>query len=154
MSKPSYEILKLQEEALYNLSKDVNYNTYIFNINEMIDNSKTKIILNDDFKTKWSKKKQSAYLKSVLIGFPSLFNIMHNPQGNAVLLNGKNRFFAIKQFLDDKIKLNDSVYLPELNGSLFSELPSSTQRKFKQRVENIQLRLYSNRTVPLLKLKW
>ncbi len=149
MSEQNIDIFKLQSDAISNLQAEVSYDKSMLYLDGL-----DSFLIDDNFKTTWSNKKQSAYLKYVMIGLPSSFEIIRKDNNKVAILNGKNRFFAIKQFLNNKIKLNDKVYLPELNDKLFSELSSSTQSEFKSNVENIRLIVYSIKTVPLLMKTW
>ena len=135
------------EEVVYKLKKDVFYSTKQFYVTNI-----SSYVLDKNFKTTWSAEKQSAYLKSILIGLPtSKFEILVKDNSTIYLLSGKNRFFAIKQFLDNKIILNDDVYLTELNNILYSQLPNSLKREFLLNLENLQLTSFSSKTVPILK---
>lgn len=84
-----------------------------------------------DFKTTWTKEKQSSFIKSLLLKLPTILKTTkHGAKDSIIILNGKNRVFAIKQFLNNDLELCDLNFLVELNGLKYSDLCSSVKRNF------------------------
>ena len=97
-------------------------------------------VMNPDFQRDfiWPEDKQSKLIESVIMRIPlPVFYMAENSDGRMVVVDGLQRLFTFKQFVDGELKLR----LPdrdELNGKRFSDLPA----KFQNRIEDCNLIFY------------
>ena len=82
--------------------------------------SKNGLILNETFQRTgkvWSNKKQSQLIESILMDMPIPFiYLAEGDNGNLVVVDGRQRLTALFKFLDNKLKLSDLAFFPELKG--------------------------------------
>jgi uncharacterized protein with ParB-like and HNH nuclease domain len=85
----------------------------------------------------WDKKKQIAFIESVLLGLPMTYMfVAPNPQNptRLELVDGVQRLKTLEVFLNNELVLNHLKKLTLLNGFRFQDLPLSRQRGFKKRI--------------------
>ena len=130
----------LNQEYNYPVKVDFSRNNFsIFEIKRIIDSK--EIILDPDFQRKsniWKLPQKSKLIESILMGIPiPLFYFAENKNGGLSVVDGLQRLFAIKDFMDDKYELKDLSYLQKINGLKFSQL----ERDDQQRIERYQLQV-------------
>ncbi len=155
------ELEVFDSDLLLLLNKEYNYpekvefsrnNFSIYEIKRIIDNK--EIILDPDFQRKsniWKLPQKSKLIESILMAIPlPLFYFAENKNGGLSVVDGLQRLFAIKDFMNDKYELKDISYLQKLNGLKFSQLERDTQ----QRIERYQLQVnvMSSNTPEYIKL--
>lgn len=83
------------------------------------------INLSPDFQrnTVWDSKRKSRLIESIFlrIPLPALY-FSQSKNGKLSVVDGLQRLSAIKQFMDDKLKLSELEYLTDLNGLTCSEI--------------------------------
>lgn len=142
------------EEQIKEVQKDYNYRIADFSIGELLKKFVPKgeePDLDDDsisalFVPKyqrnfiWSKKMQSKFIESLLMGVPIqyLFAFELDENGNLELLDGVQRLSSVKSFVDNILVLEELEGLTTLNGFIFNDLNTARKRKFL----NTQLKLY------------
>lgn len=143
----------LNQEYNYPVKVDFNRNNFsIFEMNRIIDNE--EIVLDPDFQRNsniWNDVKKAKLIESILMGIPiPLFYFAENKSGGLSVVDGLQRLFAIKKFMDDKYPLKNLSYLQNLNGLKFSQL----ERDDQQRIERYQLQVnvISSNTPEYIKL--
>lgn len=143
----------LNQEYDYPDRVDFSRNNFsIFEMKRFIDNN--EIILDPDFQRKsniWKLPQKSKLIESILMGIPiPLFYFAENKNGGLSVVDGLQRLFAIKKFIDDDYPLKNLFYLQKLNGLKFSQLERSDQ----QRIERYQLQVnvISSNTPEYIKL--
>ena len=143
----------LNQEYNYPVKVDFSRNNFsIFEIKRIIDSK--EIILDPDFQRKsniWKLPQKSKLIESILMGIPiPLFYFAENKNGGLSVVDGLQRLFAIKDFMDDKYELKDLFYLQKINGLKFSQL----ERDDQQRIERYQLQVnvMSSNTPEYIKL--
>lgn len=143
----------LNQEYNYPVKVDFNRNNFsIFEMNRIIDNN--EIVLDPDFQRNsniWNDVKKAKLIESILMGIPiPLFYFAENKNGGLSVVDGLQRLFAIKKFMDDKYPLKNLSYLQNLNGLTFSQL----ERDDQQRIERYQLQVnvISSNTPEYIKL--
>lgn len=143
----------LNQEYNYPVKVDFNRNNFsIFEMNRIIDNE--EIILDPDFQRNsniWNDAKKAKLIESILMGIPiPLFYFAENKNGGLSVVDGLQRLFAIKKFIDDDYPLKNLSYLQKLNGLKFSQL----ERDDQQRIERYQLQVnvISSNTPEYIKL--
>ncbi len=85
----------------------------------------------------WDKKKQIAFIESVLLGLPMAHlvvapNAVHSERFE--LVDGVQRLKTLEAFVNNELILNHLKKLTLLNGFRFQDLPLSRQRGFKKRI--------------------
>jgi uncharacterized protein with ParB-like and HNH nuclease domain len=85
----------------------------------------------------WDKKKQIAFIESVLLGLPMTYIVvapsaLHSERFE--LVDGVQRLKTFEAFLNNELILNHLKKLTLLNGFRFQDLPLSRQRGFKKRI--------------------
>lgn len=143
----------LNQEYNYPVKVDFNRNNFsIFEMNRIIDDN--EIILDPDFQRNsniWNNAKKAKLIESILMGIPiPLFYFAENKNGGLSVVDGLQRLFAIKKFIDNDYPLKNLFYLQKLNGLKFSQLERSDQ----QRIERYQLQVnvISSNTPEYIKL--
>ena len=143
----------LNQEYNYPVKVDFNRNNFsIFEMNRIIDDN--EIVLDPDFQRNsniWNNAKKAKLIESILMGIPiPLFYFAENKNGGLSVVDGLQRLFAIKKFIDDDYPLKNLFYLQKLNGLKFSQLERSDQ----QRIERYQLQVnvISSNTPEYIKL--
>ena len=102
---------------------------------------KDKLILDPDFqrKYKWDKDgyvRSSRFIESCLMRIPlPACYFSENEEGNHLVIDGVQRITTIKNFMDDKFRLEGLTSFKSLEGKLFSELGS-----YKTDIENYTIR--------------
>lgn len=87
----------------------------------------------------WEEKRQSRFIESLLLGLPVplIFVAEIEKDGRLEIVDGSQRIRTLAAFLNDQLELKELNKLKLLNGSCFTQLQPSRQRKFK----NIAMRM-------------
>lgn len=130
----------LNQEYDYPDRVDFSRNNFsIFEMKRFIDNN--EIILDPDFQRKsniWKLPQKSKLIESILMAIPlPLFYFAENKNGGLSVVDGLQRLYAIKDFMNDEYVLKDLAYLQTKNGLKFSQL----ERNDQQRIERYQLQV-------------
>ena len=82
----------------------------------------------------WTEAKQSKFIESILIGVPLRTIVLRDEESTARLevVDGKQRLFAIANFIGNTLALADLSILKELNGLTFQGLPRSRRLRFNR----------------------
>jgi Protein of unknown function DUF262 len=87
--------------------------------------SKRKCGLNPDFqrRDRWDQEKQSRFIESIIMNvpIPPVF-LGEDEYGSYVVLDGRQRLTAIKEFLNNTFKLTSLKVWEDLNGQNFNDL--------------------------------
>lgn len=81
----------------------------------------------------WDDRHQSRFIESLILGLPVPFIFaaeMHS-SGRLEIVDGSQRIRTMAAYISDELELKGLDKLTELNGTRFSDLPSSRQRMFK-----------------------
>ncbi|MEM9219836.1 MAG: DUF262 domain-containing protein [Cyanobacteria bacterium P01_F01_bin.150] len=83
----------------------------------------------------WEDGRKSRFIESLLMGLviPFLFFWERSDDGKLEVVDGSQRLRTIQQFLGNKIQIGELTQLTELEGLRFQDLPTSRQRKIKNR---------------------
>jgi hypothetical protein len=116
--------------------KDIRITTKTFTLREIY----TQIQENDldlapDFQRSfvWKDKQQVRLVESILLGIPlPAFYFNQDKTGAHQVIDGVQRLTTLKQFMSDRLELNESYleYLRNLSGKTFSTLDPATRRRF------------------------
>jgi len=87
----------------------------------------------------WDDKRQSRFIESLFLGLPVplVFVAEIEEDGRLEIVDGSQRIRTLAAYLNDELTLKGLEKLSKLNHTVFSQLQSSRQRKFK----NISMRM-------------
>ncbi len=87
----------------------------------------------------WTDSRQSRFIESLLLGLPVplIFVAENQNDGRFEIVDGSQRIRTLDAYVDDKLVLTGLKKLTELNNTIFSQLSTARQRKFK----NISMRM-------------
>ena len=99
--------------------------------------------MNPDFQREgnlWQSKQKSELIESILMGIPiPMIYLFEDEQGFKQVVDGRQRFSCIFDFLNDKFKLKDLKILKGINGQNFSDLTP----QFQAKIEDYQFLAYT-----------
>ncbi|MGH8489597.1 MAG: DUF262 domain-containing protein [Gammaproteobacteria bacterium] len=84
----------------------------------------------------WPNDTRSKFVESVLIGLPIPYVFVADVgkgEGRLEIVDGSQRIRTLAAFLQDEFVLEELKKLRKLNGFMYSDLPTSRQRRFKRR---------------------
>ncbi|WP_210498311.1 GmrSD restriction endonuclease domain-containing protein [Vibrio crassostreae] len=87
----------------------------------------------------WDTKRASRLIESLLIGIPIPIFYCFEGEEDSELIDGKQRFLSMYEFLNNKFKLSGLENLAEYNNLYFKDLPKKMQKKIK----TYKLHIYS-----------
>ena len=147
MNTLSEEKLKNIQEQLSNEQKLVSFDMRELTIEFYVTKYLTKIDTDDneiyvpDYQRElvWDVAKQSRFIESLLLGLPVpfIFTAEIPETGRLEIVDGSQRIRTMAAFLSNDLQLKGLEKLTEFNGIRFKQLPSATQRMFK----NIAIRM-------------
>lgn len=80
----------------------------------------------------WSSKKRCELIESILMGIPiPAFYVRENEDGVHVVVDGKQRFTTLFNFIDGKFRLDKLTILKSYNTLYFSDLTPTEQNKIE-----------------------
>ena len=83
-------------------------------------------------KLAWRPQQQSEFIESLLVGLPIPFLFFYQmPDGRMEIVDGSQRMRAMRAFLKDELRLSDLLFVPELNGFRFDDLPEDRRNKLE-----------------------
>ncbi|MDE5759198.1 MAG: DUF262 domain-containing protein, partial [Allobaculum sp.] len=98
----------------------------------------------------WDQGRQSRFIESLLLGLPVpfIFTAEIPKTGRLEIVDGSQRIRTMAAFLSDNLQLKGLDNLTEFNDCYFSQLPSATQRMFRNRpIRMIVLSSHANEDV-------
>ena len=117
------------EELRYNgvepIFKSVSVTKKDFSVFELLRKfKKGKLILTAEFQRKevWKSKQKCELVESVLMGLPLPVFYLKQVNDNYIVVDGKQRFSALFEYIQDGFPLKGLKVLTELNGRKFSQL--------------------------------
>lgn len=83
----------------------------------------------------WKTDQKSKFIESLFLGVPimPIFVSVSGEDAELEIIDGSQRIRTIVDYCNDRLKIQSLEKLTQLNGSYFSELPTSRQNKFKLR---------------------
>jgi uncharacterized protein with ParB-like and HNH nuclease domain len=82
----------------------------------------------------WRDRQKMRFIESVILGVPISAMLFAADDGRLAIIDGGQRIQTLEAFLNDDLRLSELEKLPSLNGFTFSDLPTSQQRKFVNRM--------------------
>ena len=132
-------VRKHQREVDYD-SKEMTIEMIVDKYKNGLDKDENELFVPDyqrDFV--WSKKNQSRLIESLIIGLPIPHIFIADVEsgdpeldGRVEIVDGSQRVRTFHAFLNDDLILEELQLIPQLNGFMFSDLPTSRQRRFNR----------------------
>lgn len=135
------------ESAIRKHQREVSYDTKEFTVEMVVDKyhdgkdtDENELFVPDyqrDFV--WLIENQSRLIESLMIGLPIPYIFIADVKsddpdhdGRIEIVDGSQRIRTLHAFVKNELKLKGLKLVPEMNGFMFSDLPSSRQRRFKR----------------------
>jgi hypothetical protein len=145
-----WQIESLKEEAESAIRKhqrEVSYDTKEFTVDMVVDKyhegkdtDENELFVPDyqrDFV--WLIENQSRLIESLMIGLPIPYIFIADVKsddpdhdGRIEIVDGSQRIRTLHAFVKNELRLKGLKLVPEINGFMFGDLPSSRQRRFKR----------------------
>lgn len=143
MSKISPAQIQMAEEEIKNSAKQIDYSTAEFTIETIYNKLTREEYYIPDYQRRdiWTKQDKSRFIESLLMGIPipSIF-LWENSDVILEVVDGAQRLYTIKGFIDNKFSLIKSKKMPSIGGLMFKDLTPARQRKFYNTViRSVQL---------------
>lgn len=135
------------ESAIRKHQREVSYDTKEFTVEMVVDKyhegkdtDENELFVPDyqrDFV--WLIENQSRLIESLMIGLPIPYIFIADVKsddpdhdGRIEIVDGSQRIRTLHAFVKNELKLKGLKLVPEINGFMFRDLPSSRQRRFKR----------------------
>ena len=113
---------------------DLNIRLQHFRVNEFME-----FIDRNEFKDcKWDDVFQSLFIESLMIFFPIPIFYLDGSKKGWKIIDGRQRIYAIDNFINHGFKLRNLEFLPECNNKYFNEL----EGYLRARITNAELKAY------------
>ena len=136
-SSPSDEQVRLAEEAIANVSRQVKFiiseypvSLYVSRFKD--DGSDRYFVPEYQRNLAWNDEQKSLFIESLLVGLPVPFMFFYQtPDGRMEIVDGSQRMRAMRAFLKEGLRLRELVLVPELNGFGYADLPQDRRNKLE-----------------------
>lgn len=135
------------DNSLSSFANDINIVNLTYTTNVVVNKLFQEEIYIPNFQRnfKWSIKKQSLLIESILLNIPlPVFYLDNNDYDRWQVIDGVQRLTTLKNFFKNKFKLKDLEYLgKELNGKSYEDFKYNPElRKYLRKLEEFPLFLY------------
>lgn len=136
----SEEQIQKLEEQIQEEKKTVDFDTREFTIEILVKKYLDDIESDDnelfvpEYQREfvWDDVRQSRLIESIALGLPiPIIFVAENDAGRLEIVDGSQRIRTLSAYLSDSLTLTGLEKLTEMNGTLFTDLPVSRQRKIK-----------------------
>lgn len=134
--KITSEQVEAAERQLKNLQRQVEYDTKDYTLELLLDKFEKGDFFIPDYQRQfvWKPNNRSLFIESVLLGLPIPFMFFAGcDDGRLEIIDGAQRMQTLREFVKRKMKLSKLAKLTELDGFVFEDLSTATQRKFLNR---------------------
>jgi hypothetical protein len=129
------------EEEILNEQKIVDYDTREYPVEVIVqkymqgieDDENELFIPNYQRDFTWSKKRQSRFIESVMLGLPIPYIFTADRGERIEIVDGSQRIRTLAAFLDNKLTLENLEKLKSLNRFTYGDLILSRQRRFNRK---------------------
>lgn len=125
------------DEELRKQQRSVEYDSKEFTVEILVHKFVNDDIFIPDYQRNlvWSEDKQSKFVESVLLGLPIpyLFGADNPDTGQIEIVDGAQRLYTLRRFLEGQLCISGLEKLTFLSGFHFSDLTVPQQRRFKNR---------------------
>ncbi|MFT4929536.1 MAG: hypothetical protein ACI8WB_005670 [Phenylobacterium sp.] len=133
---PQSNVHSMNTDTIIRIAKDQ------YSVFELLrKEAQQRIILSPDFQRHdvWNSSARAELVESVLLGIPiPLIYLFEDEHGIRQVVDGKQRISALKDFINNDLKLVNLKMLTELNGKRFADIEAFLQAK----IEDYQLNTY------------
>ena len=134
--KVTPEQVEAAERQLKELQRQVEYDTKDYTLELLLDKFEKGDFYIPDYQRQfvWKPNNRSLFIESVLLGLPIPFMFFAGcDDGRLEIIDGAQRMQTLRAFVKRKMKLSKLAKLTELDGFVFEDLSTATQRKFLNR---------------------
>lgn len=134
--KVTPEQVEAAERQLKELQRQVEYDTKDYTLESLLDKFEKGDFYIPDYQRQfvWKPNNRSLFIESVLLGLPIPFMFFAGcDDGRLEIIDGAQRMQTLREFVKRKMKLSKLAKLTELDGFVFEDLSTATQRKFLNR---------------------
>lgn len=134
--KVTPEQVEAAERQLKELQRQVEYDTKDYTLKLLLDKFEKGDFYIPDYQRQfvWKPNNRSLFIESVLLGLPIPFMFFAGcDDGRLEIIDGAQRMQTLREFVKRKMKLSKLAKLTELDGFVFEDLSTATQRKFLNR---------------------
>ena len=134
--KVTPEQVEAAERQLKELQRQVEYDTKDYTLELLLDKFEKGDFYIPDYQRQfvWKPNNRSVFIESVLLGLPIPFMFFAGcDDGRLEIIDGAQRMQTLREFVKRKMKLSKLAKLTELDGFVFEDLSTATQRKFLNR---------------------
>lgn len=134
--KVTPEQVEAAERQLKELQRQVEYDTKDYTLELLLDKFEKSDFYIPDYQRQfvWKPNNRSLFIESVLLGLPIPFMFFAGcDDGRLEIIDGAQRMQTLREFVKRKMKLSKLAKLTELDGFVFEDLSTATQRKFLNR---------------------
>ena len=135
------DIKQVAEEEILNEQKIVDYDTREYPVEVIVqkymqaieDEENELFIPNYQRDFTWSKKRQSKFIESVMLGLPIPYIFTADCGERIEIVDGSQRIRTLAAFLNSELTLESLEKLKSLNGFTYNDLNLSRQRRFNRK---------------------
>ena len=134
--KVTPEQVEAAERQVKELQRQVEYDTKDYTLELLLDKFEKGDFYIPDYQRQfvWKPNNRSLFIESVLLGLPIPFMFFAGcDDGRLEIIDGAQRMQTLREFVKRKMKLSKLAKLTELDGFVFEDLSTATQRKFLNR---------------------
>ena len=134
--KVTPEQVEAAERQLKELQRQAEYDTKDYTLELLLDKFEKGDFYIPDYQRQfvWKPNNRSLFIESVLLGLPIPFMFFAGcDDGRLEIIDGAQRMQTLREFVKRKMKLSKLAKLTELDGFVFEDLSTATQRKFLNR---------------------
>lgn len=134
--KVTPEQVEAAERQLKELQRQVEYDTKDYTLELLLDKFEKGDFYIPDYQRQfvWKPNNRSLFIESVLLGLPIPFMFFAGcDDGRLEIIDGAQRMQTLREFVKREMKLSKLAKLTELDGFVFEDLSTATQRKFLNR---------------------
>lgn len=132
LHKVSEEQIEAAEAAILDRSKRIEFYTTEYTVELLSEKMLKEDFIIPDYQRAytWDEPRKSKFIESVVIGLPIPFLFFWEmPNGKLEVVDGSQRLRTLLEYIKQGLKLSKLEEIKPLNGTKFTDLPSSRQRK-------------------------
>ena len=134
MTKISEEKVRIAEEQIRNMRKEIEYNTRDYSIDYIIEQyNEDQFYIPDEYQRQyiWNSNDKNRFIESILLGLPIPFMFFSDTEdGRCEIIDGAQRTRTLDEFVSDEMELCNLEKLNSLNGFKYSDIPIYFRKKF------------------------
>lgn len=131
VSSTDSNLIDIYPDAVLNIYRDT---ASVFQMKRKWEKEPSMLILNPDFQREfvWNAKQKSELIESMIMGIPlPAFYVRENNDGVYIVVDGKQRFTTLFDFINGEFRLTKLSILNNLEGKCFNELTPIEQNKIE-----------------------